>query len=46
MVHAAFIKLDVLGSMIATPGSPKLWPKAVRIASSALRMMKSTTSMV
>lgn len=32
------------GSMMATPGSPRLWPNAVRIASSALRMMKSTTS--
>ena len=30
--------------MIETPGSPRLYPKAVRIASSALRMMKSTTS--
>ena len=31
-------------SMIETPGSPRLYPNAVRIASSALRMMKSTTS--
>ncbi len=37
-------QIQVFGSMIATPGSPRLWPNAVRIASSALRMMKSTTS--
>ena len=30
--------------MIETPGSPRLYPEAVRIALFALRMMKSTTS--
>ena len=30
--------------MIETPGFPRLYPKAVSIASSALRMMKSMTS--